>query len=97
MIEVSALQNFVSRGCGRRLPARALDAKLVALLATSLHLSFGGGAAQRGHKCFVRNSTNSLKVNGSDHIKSTSFPPTFFLPWWTSDCIFFKVVFKILK
>lgn len=90
MIEVSALQNFVSRGCGRRLPGRALDAKLVALLATSLHLSFGGGAAQRGHKCFVKNLTDSFKVNGLD-------PPIFFLAWWTSDCIFFKVIFKIPK
>lgn len=61
--------SFVSRGCGRRLPARALDAKLVALLATSLHLSFGGRAAQRGHKGFVKNLKNSFKVNGLDHIK----------------------------
>lgn len=77
MIEVSALQNFVSRGCGRRLPARALDAKLLALLATSLHLSFGGGAAQRGHKCFVKNLTNSFKVNWLDHIKSNHLSPLF--------------------
>lgn len=79
MIEVSALQNFVSRGCGRRLPARALDAKLVALLATSLHLSFGGRATQRGHKCFVKNLTNSFQVNGLDHIKSNYLSPHFLL------------------
>lgn len=88
MIEVSALQNFVSRGCGRRLPARALDAKLVALLATSLHLSFGGGAGQRGPQSPEKNLTNRLEANGLDLIKGVfTSPHTFFLPWWTSDFI----------
>lgn len=89
MIEVSALQNFVSRGCGRRLLARALDAKLVAPLATSVHLSFGAGAGQRGHKGPEKNVTNHFEANGLDLIKgvSTSPPTIFFLPWWTSDFI----------
>lgn len=79
MIEVSALQNFVSRGCGRRLPARALDAKLVALLATSLHLFFGGGAGHRGHKCSMKNLTDRFEASGLDHTKgtTTSSPPPF--------------------
>lgn len=76
MIEVSALQNFVSRGCGRRLPARALDAKLVALLATSLHLFFGGGAGHRGPKCSLKNLTDRFEASGLDHTKgTTTFPP----------------------
>lgn len=59
MIEVSALQNFVSRDCGRR---RRRHHGLegfgclwtpdgVDLVATSLHLSLGGGARpERGSK-----------------------------------------------
>lgn len=92
MIEVSALQNFVSRDCGRRrrrhhhhhpLRGRRRTRDRVAPVATSRRLSLGGrGEARRGPST-VGKVVNILEAGGLNRNPNL---PSFILPWWTPDC-----------
>ena len=92
MIEVSALQNFVSRDCGRRrrrhhhhhpLRGRRRTRDRVAPVATSRRLSLGGrGEARRGPST-VGKVVNILEAGGLNRNPNL---PSFILPWWAPDC-----------